>query len=168
MEVYEARLLFSPEGLVRLSDLRDQVRPPLKDWEDLVQKSLVLFETTLDETKPDKDGVPINGDLVYSLPGEEYHHFPFPFWIGDHWETVEPEEEDKRNVIPLTIQVFPVMVDQLERIIEKAPGLQTFSPVIDCSLWLFNQFAEGKKEDRGFFIYRPERNIVNPIPFPFW
>ncbi len=168
MEVYEARLLLSPEGLVQLSNLRDQVRPPLKDWEDLIQKSLSLFETTLDETGPDINGVPAKGELVYSLLGEGYCRFPFPFWLGEQWEVVEAEEEEKKGVFPLTIRVLPDMIDQLERIMEKAPGLGTLSPVIDCSLYLFNQFAEGVKEGKRFFIHRPERKVVNPIPFPFW
>ncbi len=168
MELYEARLLFSPEGLILLANLRDQVRPPLTDWDDLIQKSLVLFESAIDETKPDKDGIPQGGELVYSLPGEDYHEFPFPFWLDDQWETIEPDEEEGRGVIPLTVQVLPVVIDQVERIIEKAPGLPTISPVIDCSLWLFNQFAEGEAGGKRFFIYRPEQNLVNPIPFPFW
>jgi hypothetical protein len=170
MELYEARLLFSPEGLIRLSNIRDQVHPPLADWEDLIQKSLMLFEATIDETEPDEDGIPQGGELVYLFPEEDeaYHQFPFPFWLDDQWETIEPDEEEKCGVMPLTVQVLPEVAEQIERIIEKAPGLPTIGPVIDCSLWLFDQFAEGKNAGRRFFIYRPERAIVNPIPFPFW
>jgi hypothetical protein len=163
-EAYEAQLLFAPHELMYLIEMREEVLPD-KEWEDLIRNSLNLFETAVNETAPDEDGLLRKGELVY-LSVEGYHHFEFPFWFGGRWESIS--EEEVAEMVPLIVQILPEELAQIERIIKKAPKISTNSAVIGCSLYLFDQFVRLKKENVKFFIYRPAGETIHPIDFPFW